>query len=107
MIILMLYRLGYDVRQLGYLPGCGLLCKSNLPLVLVPGTPVGVTLRKCRSLWVCGAGCPVCAGTTDSITAFASGGALIPGQAASLGRLPWYAGTRGAAPVWDLIGTIG
>lgn len=75
-------KLGYDVEQLDYpawltnLPSVQLL-----PLVLVPGTPVGEVTAEIASRFGLRRDCLVCAGTTDSIAAFLASGAQSPGEA--------------------------
>jgi D-ribulokinase len=75
-------KLGYDVVQLRYpewltaMPYFPLL-----PQVVTPGQPVALVLPRVAQQWGLAPGCLVCAGTTDSIAAFAAAGADRPGQA--------------------------
>ena len=75
-------KLGYDVEQLGYpvwlteLP-----IMELLPVVLVPGTPVGAVTAEIAERFDLRRDCLVCAGTTDSIAAFLASGAQLPGVA--------------------------
>jgi D-ribulokinase len=72
-------KLGYDPVALAY-PAW--LATSNyadlLPEVKTPGMPIGPLLPKWTGF---AADCLVCAGTTDSIAAFAAAGATQPGEA--------------------------
>ena len=75
-------KLGYDVEQLGYPDWLKQLSVfSLLPKVLPPGTPVGAVTTEIAQLFSFPAGCFVCTGTTDSIAAFLSSGANVPGEA--------------------------
>jgi D-ribulokinase len=75
-------KLGYDVVNLGYpawledQPYFHLL-----PQVLTPGQPVGQVTAAVAQQGGLSTACWVCAGTTDSIAAFAAAGATQPGQA--------------------------
>ncbi len=75
-------KLGYDPVNLGYpqwlqaIPEFGLL-----PQVLAPGEVVGQILPAIAAQYQINSECLVCAGTTDSIAAFAAAGANQPGQA--------------------------
>jgi D-ribulokinase len=75
-------KLGYDPVNLEYpqwlrdIPECHLL-----PQVLAPGEVVGQILPAIAAQYQINPECLVCAGTTDSIAAFAAAGAHQPGQA--------------------------
>jgi D-ribulokinase len=75
-------KLGYDPVNLEYpqwlqaIPAFGLL-----PQVLAPGEVVGQILPVIAAQYQINPACLVCAGTTDSIAAFAAAGANQPGQA--------------------------
>jgi D-ribulokinase len=75
-------KLGYDPVNLEYprwlqaIPEFGLL-----PQVLAPGEVVGQILPAIAAQYQINPECLVCAGTTDSIAAFAAAGANQPGQA--------------------------
>jgi D-ribulokinase len=75
-------KLGYDPVNLEYpqwlraIPEFGLL-----PQVLAPGKVVGQILPAIATQYQINPECLVCAGTTDSIAAFAAAGAHQPGQA--------------------------
>jgi sugar (pentulose or hexulose) kinase len=75
-------KLGYDVEQLCY-PAwlTDLPLMPLLPLVLVPGTPVGHVTAEIAHRFGLRRDCLVCAGTTDSIAAFLASGARSPGEA--------------------------
>ncbi len=75
-------KLGYDVVNLQY-PDW-LSATSFFPLlpqVLTPGQPIATLLPKVSRQLGLSADCLVCAGTTDSIAAFAAAGVDQPGQA--------------------------
>jgi D-ribulokinase len=75
-------KLGYDTVNLQY-PDW-LLDRPDghlLPQVLAPGQPVAPVLPAVCQRWGLSQYCVVCAGTTDSIAAFAAAGATQPGQA--------------------------
>ncbi len=75
-------KLGYDVVNLGYpdwLQSRSYF--SLLPQVLTPGQPVATVLPAVAKQYGLSPDCLVCAGTTDSIAAFAAAGANQPGQA--------------------------
>ncbi len=75
-------KLGYDVVNLQYpnwLSATSFF--SLLPQVLLPGQPVATLLPAVAQQLGLSADCLVCAGTTDSIAAFAATGANQPGQA--------------------------
>ena len=75
-------KLGYDVEQLSYPAWLTQLYVINLlPLVLVPGTPVGSVTAEIADRFGLRHDCLVCAGTTDSIAAFLASGAHSPGEA--------------------------
>jgi D-ribulokinase len=75
-------KLGYDPMSLEYpqwlrsIPECYLL-----PRVLAPGEVVGQILPAIAAQYQLNPECLICAGTTDSIAAFAAAGAYQPGQA--------------------------
>jgi D-ribulokinase len=75
-------KLGYDPVNLEYphwlqaIPEFGLL-----PQVLAPGAVVGQILPAIATQYQINPECLICAGTTDSIAAFAAAGAHQPGQA--------------------------
>jgi D-ribulokinase len=75
-------KLGFDPVNLEYprwlqaMPGFDLL-----PRVLAPGTTVGKVLPSIAATYQLNPDCTVCAGTTDSIAAFAAAGASQPGEA--------------------------
>jgi D-ribulokinase len=75
-------KLGYDPVNLEYpqwlraIPEFGLL-----PTVLAPGEVVGSLLPSIATTYQLNPACTVCAGTTDSIAAFAAAGASQPGAA--------------------------
>jgi D-ribulokinase len=75
-------KLGYDPVNLEYpqwlraIPEFGLL-----PTVLAPGAVVGNLLPSIATTYQLNPACTVCAGTTDSIAAFAAAGASQPGAA--------------------------
>jgi D-ribulokinase len=75
-------KLGYDPVNLEYpqwlraIPEFGLL-----PQVLTPGEVVGQILPAIAAQYHINPKCLICAGTTDSIAAFAAAGAQQPGQA--------------------------
>jgi D-ribulokinase len=75
-------KLGYDPVSLAYpqwlqnIPAADLL-----PQVLVPGQVVGKILPSIAADYQINPECQICAGTTDSIAAFAATGATQPGEA--------------------------
>jgi D-ribulokinase len=75
-------KLGYDPVNLQY-PDWLLDRPAShlLPQVLAPGQPVAPVLPAVCQRWGLSQDCIVCAGTTDSIAAFAAAGATQPGQA--------------------------
>jgi sugar (pentulose or hexulose) kinase len=74
--------LGYDVVNLEY-PGWLQTTPffPLLPQILTPGQPIATLLPDVSQQLGLSADCLVCAGTTDSIAAFAAAGANQPGQA--------------------------
>ena len=75
-------KLGYDVVNLEYpdwLQATSYF--SLLPQILTPGQPIATLLPEVSRQLGLLADCLVCAGTTDSIAAFAAAGANQPGQA--------------------------
>jgi xylulokinase len=75
-------KLGYDVVNLEY-PGWLQTTPffPLLPQILTPGQPIATLLPDVSQQLGLSADCLVCAGTTDSIAAFAAAGANQPGQA--------------------------
>jgi D-ribulokinase len=75
-------KLGYDVVNLEY-PGWLQTTPffPLLPQVLSPGQPIATLLPEMSKQLGLPSDCLVCAGTTDSIAAFAAAGANQPGQA--------------------------
>lgn len=72
-------KLGYDPVALAYPAWLTTSAYANLlPQVKTPGMPIGSLLPKWTGF---AADCLVCAGTTDSIAAFAAAGATQPGEA--------------------------
>jgi D-ribulokinase len=75
-------KLGYDVVNLQYPDWLQATTYfSLLPQVLTPGQPVATVLPMVAQEWGLPPDCLICAGTTDSIAAFAAAGADQPGQA--------------------------
>lgn len=72
-------KLGYDPVALAYPAWLATSAYADLlPEVKTPGMPIGPLLPKWTGF---AADCLVCAGTTDSIAAFAAAGATQPGEA--------------------------
>lgn len=75
-------KLGYDVVNLEYPDWLQTISYfALLPQILTPGQPIATLLPKVSRQLGLSADCLVCAGTTDSIAAFAAAGADQPGQA--------------------------
>jgi D-ribulokinase len=75
-------KLGYDPVNLEYPQWLQAIPEFHLlPQILVPGKVVGQILPAIATQYQINSECLVCAGTTDSIAAFAAAGAHQPGQA--------------------------
>ena len=75
-------KLGYDVEALQYPQWINKLQLSiQLPLVVIPGNPIGELRSDIVAKYNFPKDCLVCAGTTDSIAAFIASGANSPGEA--------------------------
>jgi D-ribulokinase len=75
-------KLGYDPVNLEYPQWLQAIPEFDLlPKVLAPGAVVGKILPAIAANYQLNPACTVCAGTTDSIAAFAAAGASQPGEA--------------------------
>jgi D-ribulokinase len=73
-------KLGYDPVKLAY-PAWLPQTFPIVPQILAPGAVVGLVQPEISKKYQFPANCQVCAGTTDSIAAFAAAGASQPGEA--------------------------